>query len=96
VSQFLQQKWQFRVSDQMTNPAGLAKMLLHEEDLKVAEVSRNRTANSNLNPPCAASLIAACAAPCASLLDGAAASRGRCTGSRVITPRVKQRKPFYL
>jgi len=36
-SQFLQQKWKFRVSDQMTNPAEPAKMLLHEEDLKVRE-----------------------------------------------------------
>ena len=37
-SRFLQQRWQFRVSDRMTNPSRTAKMLLHEEDLKVAEL----------------------------------------------------------
>ena len=37
-SQFLQQIWNFRVSAQINNPAGSAKMLRHEMDLKVAGV----------------------------------------------------------
>jgi hypothetical protein len=43
-SQFLQQTGKFRVSDQMTNPAEPAKMLLHEEDLKVRELSLSSAA----------------------------------------------------
>jgi hypothetical protein len=37
-SQFLQQEWQFRVTERMTNPAEPAEMLLHEMDLKVREL----------------------------------------------------------
>src|ERR1700722_2135842 len=43
-TQFLQQTWKFRVSDQMTNPAGLAKTLLHEMDLIVRELSQSSAA----------------------------------------------------
>jgi hypothetical protein len=38
-SQFSQQRWQFRVSSKMRNPAGLTKNLFHEMDLKVRELS---------------------------------------------------------
>jgi hypothetical protein len=38
-SQFLQQKWQLRVPGEISGPARTAKMLLHEMDLKVAELA---------------------------------------------------------
>jgi hypothetical protein len=47
VSQFLQQKWQFRLIGEINNPAGTAKMLRHEMDLKVAELTRNVAANTH-------------------------------------------------
>jgi hypothetical protein len=38
---FFQQKWQFRVPGEISEPARTAKTLLHEMDLKVAELTRN-------------------------------------------------------
>jgi len=51
-SQFLQQKWQFLVPGEISGPARIAKTLLHEMDLKVAELALSGVAKGAATARC--------------------------------------------